>query len=44
MNKKVTIYIDGNKYDEFSKYCKNNGYIKSKLIEKLIKDFLKKTK
>jgi len=44
MNKKVTIYINTNEYDAFSKYCKENGYTKSRLIERLIKEFMKDKK
>jgi len=40
--KTIGISIDADLIEEFTKYCKDNGYTKSGLIAKLIKEVLKK--
>lgn len=42
MKNRYSIYISNNVMKCFDEYCKQEGYKKSTLIEKLIKDFLKK--
>jgi len=42
-NKKtVTLSIDEEVYKEYKKYCEENGFILSKMVEKFMKDELKK--
>lgn len=38
----ASFSIDADIYDAFSKYCEENSANKSKLVEKLIKEFLEK--
>jgi hypothetical protein len=37
IKKKVTLSIDSNVYDEFSKYCKEEGIILSRKVESFFK-------
>jgi hypothetical protein len=39
-NRKITVLVEPKKFDRFSKYCEQQGYKKSTLINKLISDFL----
>jgi len=42
-NKKtVTLSIDGDVYDKYKKYCEENGFILSKMVEKFMREELKK--
>ena len=41
---KVGFSIDIDTYQEFEKYCEGNYIKKSKLMDKILKDFLKKEK
>jgi hypothetical protein len=41
---KVGFSIDIDTYKEFEKYCDGNYINKSKLMDKILKDFLKKEK
>ena len=41
---KVGFSIDIDTYQEFEKYCEGNYINKSKLMDKILKDFLKKRK
>jgi len=43
-SKNVTLKIDSKIYDEYRKYCKEEGIIVSKQIEKFIKEELKNNK
>lgn len=40
--KQRTINISNDVWDLFSEYCEENGYERSLLIEKLIRDLVKK--
>jgi hypothetical protein len=44
IKKKVTLSIDSEVYDEFSKYCKKEGIILSKQVEFFMKKELEKIK
>jgi len=42
-NKKiVTLSIDEDVYNEYKKYCEENGFILSKMVEKFMREELKK--
>ncbi len=41
-SKNVTLKIDSKVYDEYRKFCKEEGLIVSKQIEKFIKEQLRK--
>ena len=41
-SKNVTLKIDSEVYDEYRKFCKEEGLIVSKQIEKFIREELKK--
>jgi hypothetical protein len=41
---KVGFSVDIDTYQEFEKYCEDNFINKSKLMDKILKDFLKKQK
>ena len=41
---KVGFSVDIDTYQEFEKYCDGNYINKSKLVDKILKDFLKKEK
>jgi hypothetical protein len=41
-SKSVTLKIDSEVYDEYRKFCKEEGLIVSKQIEKFIKEQLRK--
>lgn len=41
---KVGFSVDINTYQEFEEYCESNYINKSKLMDKILKDFLKKEK
>lgn len=40
--KRVVVFIDENVYDEFEKYCDDNDYIRPRLIELILEEFLDK--
>jgi len=40
MQKKVTLSIDSEIYEDFQKYCSDNDIMLSKKIERFIKEFL----
>jgi len=44
VSKNVTLKIDSKVYDEYRKFCKEEGIIVSKQIEKFIKEELKNNK
>lgn len=37
MKKKVTLSIDEYVYDDYSKYCEENGFVVSKMVELFMK-------
>jgi hypothetical protein len=41
---KVGFSVDIDTYQEFERYCEENYINKSKLMDKILKDFLKKQK
>jgi len=42
-NKKiVTLSIDKGVYNEYKRYCEENGFVLSKIVEKFMKEDLKK--
>ncbi len=43
-NKKVTLSVAPDVYDNYMKYCKENGLILSKQVELMIKEHLKRLK
>jgi len=43
-SKNVTLKIDSKVYDEYRKFCKEEGIIVSKQVEKFIKEELKNNK
>lgn len=37
MKKKVTLSIDADVYDDYTKYCEENGFVVSKRVELFMK-------
>jgi hypothetical protein len=42
MKKKVTLSLETKIYDDFQKYCEENGLMPSKKVEIFMKDFVKR--
>jgi hypothetical protein len=40
--KKVSVLLAGSDYDRFESFCKQQGFKKSTLVAKLIRDYLQK--
>ena len=41
--KKITVLLDHEDFHEFDRFCRENGFKKSTLIARLLKDFMTQT-
>ena len=40
--KRVVVFISDVVYDEFSTYCEDHGYVRPRLVELILEEFLEK--